>query len=70
MNVKKILRTVVVPVLAGSVAAGVAIVATRPTASVEPGYDVPTDDEVAAEAVNTVAEELPVVPRPRKPKNV
>jgi hypothetical protein len=43
MDIKKILRTVVVPVLAGSVAAGVAIVATRPTTKVEPDYDVPTD---------------------------
>jgi hypothetical protein len=45
MNVKQALRTVVVPVLAGAVAAGVAIVVTRPTVKVEPDYDVPTQDD-------------------------
>jgi hypothetical protein len=45
MNIKKILRTVVVPVVVGAVAAGVAILLSRPTVSVtiDPDYDVPTD---------------------------
>ena len=67
MNLKKILR-VAIPAVSGAVAAGIAILLTRPTEPVEPGYDVPTDDEPPFHVDPKPEFEVIPVPRQRKPK--